>query len=297
MERSALWCLTQQHPDWRVVHPTERSSCGTSDTGEELISLEAGHGNPRLTWSSDGHSLLSWSSGTSREGRRAVIFDARRGYKMVSSGELDRSIARRQIAAAIQLAESGRVEESDQAMELAEQHGGPQPVARRQRAMRFLKRGMVAEAHQDLELACNLDTADLVARNELAWLLANRQDEKVRDPERAEQIARDLVTDWPEQCEFWTTLGSAQYRQGKWREAIESLQRAERFNFRRASSVYVLMAMSQARIGNRQEAKGTMEQDDHWREMSIKYHDRYSLSALRAQRLREEAEELIGEPV
>jgi tetratricopeptide (TPR) repeat protein len=66
----------------------------------------------------------------------------------------------------------------------------------------------------------------LLSMNNLAWLLANAPDKKVRNPARAVELAREVAQKAPEKRFAWNTLGVAYYRAGDWNQAISTLQRS-----------------------------------------------------------------------
>lgn len=66
----------------------------------------------------------------------------------------------------------------------------------------------------------------IVTLNSLAWILANAQDEKLRDAARAVELAQAAVAAAPKAPQFRLTLGIARYRTGAWPEAIADLEGA-----------------------------------------------------------------------
>src|SRR4029077_1173367 len=64
------------------------------------------------------------------------------------------------------------------------------------------------------------------AANDLAWFLATCADPHFRNPARAAALALSAVKQSPENGNFWSTLGVARYRQGQWKDALASLQKA-----------------------------------------------------------------------
>ncbi len=87
--------------------------------------------------------------------------------------------------------------------------------------------GHRVEAIQHLSEALRLDPRLDVAANNLAWLLATGQDETLRDPERAVQIAGDLVARTPEPSpKLLDTLAAAQAAAGDFDAAAHTLERA-----------------------------------------------------------------------
>lgn len=237
-------------------------------SGEEIVTLDEGGGNKKalLCWSNDGGSLWGrsfWKSDGDGvyslfEGR-ARIFDAKQGYKMARSGELDAAVANWVFAEGIRLARADNVAESDRAFETAERLVGAQSWARRGRANLFRLKGLEARAVEDLRIASETVVEQPEAKNELAVLLANRDDDQVRKPQQAEKLARELLADWPKQCEFWMTLALAQYRQGKWKDALDSLDRAEQYAWHQQPGIDVVRAITLFRLARVKEAKHSLE--------------------------------------
>ena len=241
------------------------------------------------TWQRDGEWVWELSEA------RPQILDAGRGYEMVRSGELDTAVARRSFAEGLRLAMSDRLEESDRAFESAERFVGPQAWARRQRATIFREKGLTARAVEDLTIASQVAVDQPEAKNELALLLANRYDNQVRQPRRAEIIARELLVDWPEQCEFWMTLALAQYRQGKWRGAIDSLDRATQHAWHQQPGIDLLRALALARLGKTTEAKQSLHKSSENWDLYTYFQDHGGpVTAETADRLRKEAGALIS---
>ena len=204
-------------------------------TGDELLTLaDTASGSSssivrNLVWVDDGRSVLAMVGNLSgqADGPTLVVLGASRGYEMASSGELDANVARREFLRGIKLAKSLRVEDSETAFQRAEDLVGIQAWARADRARNFAIRGRINEALSDFELASSAPDSTPQSRNEYAWLLANHPEEKKREPERAERIARGLVTEWPNQGQFWVTLSMALMRQERWQETLSTLDKAD----------------------------------------------------------------------
>src|SRR5262249_24118603 len=60
---------------------------------------------------------------------------------------------------------------------------------------------------------------------DLARTLITHSDPVRRDPDRAVSLAREAVELEPRQPVAWNTLGIALYRAGRWKDAIEKLER------------------------------------------------------------------------
>src|SRR5262249_2650804 len=69
------------------------------------------------------------------------------------------------------------------------------------------------------------DASAASIRNDWAWMLATCPEAKVRDPQRAVELAKKAVELDPRPS-YWNTLGAAQYRAGKSQEALTALEKS-----------------------------------------------------------------------
>jgi serine/threonine protein kinase/tetratricopeptide (TPR) repeat protein len=60
-----------------------------------------------------------------------------------------------------------------------------------------------------------------------AWMLAAAADPGHRDPQRAIELANELIRNTPKVRDVWTTLGVAHFRAGAWNDAIAALEHSE----------------------------------------------------------------------
>jgi tetratricopeptide (TPR) repeat protein len=89
----------------------------------------------------------------------------------------------------------------------------------------------------------------------LATMLTRCPEDKLRDPIEAVRLARAAVTVLPQTGDSWRALGEALYRQGRWDEAVESLEKALALADTKDSvDVHLLLAMSEWRRGRRDQA-------------------------------------------
>jgi serine/threonine protein kinase len=147
-----------------------------------------------------------------------------------------------------------------------------------------------AKAYRDsLELVPNQPKAD----EGLAWLLANCPDSHVRDPEQAIRLARRGIELVPVDGHLWQVLGMARYRAGDLTEAVACLERAMALRGGGEAPDHFFMAMTQWRLGHRDQARS-------WYERGIKHMERFdsraglSVGNPDVDRLRSEAAELLG---
>src|SRR5262249_8540407 len=99
-----------------------------------------------------------------------------------------------------------------------------------------------------------------VVLNELAWLLAACPDEKVRDPDRAVELAGKAVQLEPNEATNWDTLGVAQYRAGAWKAASKALDQSLKLAKDGDAVGRFVLAMAQRKLGNPVEANKAYEQ-------------------------------------
>ena len=59
----------------------------------------------------------------------------------------------------------------------------------------------------------------------------------------------------PQNWKFWNTLGVAQYRQGQWKAAVASLEKAHRLCQDRDEGTWLFLAMAHWRLGEEQTAR------------------------------------------
>ena len=216
-----------------------------AESGAEILVLDETRRElgRRLFWSNDGETLYSCGD------QGLTVFDAKLGYEMASNGALDELVSDQMYQEGIEHAHSSLTEDSNQLFHRADELSGPNRWAYLQRATIYMSVGADAEAVADLESYLSVCPDDAESQNELAWLLANRRDGHVRDPQRALHIAEQLVRVWPQEGHFWATMGLARYRLGSWDEAIESLSKAAELSRNHRGRVHLLIAMARRNLG------------------------------------------------
>jgi serine/threonine protein kinase/tetratricopeptide (TPR) repeat protein len=134
----------------------------------------------------------------------------------------------------------------------------------------------------------------------LAWWLATAPDPKRRDPARAVALATEAVQLRPGMEECWPPLGAAQYRTGKWPEAVAALDKAMHLRqgkldqyspgtiyFSAAAADAFFLAMAHWQLGHREEARTWYARAVRWMHQGLPHDDE-------VRRLRAEADELLG---
>jgi tetratricopeptide (TPR) repeat protein len=117
-------------------------------------------------------------------------------------------------------------------------------------------------AIQDYDRAVALDLKNAGLHHELACLLAHCPDQKVRNPQRAVELARRAVGLDPQNGAFRGTLGSALYRGGDWKAAIEELNAS--IKLRQHGADMLFLAMAHKRMDQDAEARGWYDRAIEW---------------------------------
>lgn len=90
------------------------------------------------------------------------------------------------------------------------------------------RQGNYAEAIADSEHAFELDRENFWRSNSLAWVLATVPDTRLRDPDRAVELARRSLDSHRQNGMAWNTLGVAYFRGNAWDKALEALEESIR---------------------------------------------------------------------
>jgi tetratricopeptide (TPR) repeat protein len=122
------------------------------------------------------------------------------------------------------------------------------------RGVAYAGRKEWAKAIEDYDRALALDLNNAGLHHELACLLAHCPDQKVRNPQRAIELARRAVSLDPQNGAFRGTLGSALYRGGSWKAAIEELNASIKLRQHGADMLFLAMALK--RLDQDAEARG-----------------------------------------
>jgi tetratricopeptide (TPR) repeat protein len=112
-----------------------------------------------------------------------------------------------------------------------------------------------------LDLVANV-VEDHSRLNSLSWAIAWRADRTPEEYCRALHWAQTAVQLKPQYGAYLNTLGTAQYRLGQYREALASIQQAEKLQKRVEDAL--LLAMIHHRLGNRAEAVRQLERARQW---------------------------------
>jgi serine/threonine protein kinase/tetratricopeptide (TPR) repeat protein len=100
-----------------------------------------------------------------------------------------------------------------------------------------------------------IDPKGAHANNCLAWFLATCQEPGARDAREAVRLAKKAIETAPEDGNLWNTLGVAQYRDGDFGGAVESLRKAMTLHCGGDAYDWLFLAMAHWKLGDREEAR------------------------------------------
>jgi tetratricopeptide (TPR) repeat protein len=156
-----------------------------------------------------------------------------------------------------------------------------------------------AEAVASYRRAIELDPTDAEPHNSLAWFLSTYPDVNHRDPASAVELAQKAVELAPDAGHMWNSLGVAQYRDGQWKAAMESLKKSMQLRGGGDSGDYFFLAMTHWQLGAQEEssAEGRRRHQNEahkWYERATDWMDKNLPDDEELVRFRAEATELIG---
>jgi tetratricopeptide (TPR) repeat protein len=150
------------------------------------------------------------------------------------------------------------------------------------------RQSRVEEAKAAILAASQQDSTDALAINNVAWFLATTVTQELRDPALAVTLAQKAVDLEPKSTQYLNTLGTAQYRGGKWPESIASLAKAEELAPGQTLAYNgFFLAMAHWQLGHQDEAR-------KWHERSVEWMAKNQPTNKELVRFRAEAEELLG---
>jgi uncharacterized protein HemY len=126
-----------------------------------------------------------------------------------------------------------------------------------------------------------------LAQDQLARILATSTDAGVRRPQKAVELATKATEQAPERGEFWSTLGVACYRAGRWKRAAAALGKATSLKPQPDASDGLMLAMAWQRLGEGAKARSAFESAARWI-------DAHAPQDTGLQALRREAADLVG---
>jgi tetratricopeptide (TPR) repeat protein len=233
--------------------------------------------------------------GKTREAEKALRQSIAHGEKAVNQAP-DRALAKHNLQAArqdlVNLRERSHTEKIDQL--LAADH-----VAE---ALDLCRKGVEEmeeqrRSGQDRDLA----TRRLATRlDRLGWLLAHAPEGRGGDSKKAVAHARRAVDLTPDAADFRYTLAAAQYRNGDWRDSLNSLELMKAGDNRVDARHWYLISLNRSKLNQKVEAQEAFRKGNEWageteRKAATDLRLRFQLDSIRPalERLRREAEELI----
>jgi serine/threonine protein kinase/tetratricopeptide (TPR) repeat protein len=122
------------------------------------------------------------------------------------------------------------------------------------------------KAIADYSRAIDLDRNNAPACNSLAWLLATVPEVKLRDAQRAVELAKKATELAPQQGAFWNTLGAARYRAGDWKAAVAALNKSMALRQGGDADDWLFLAMAKWQLGDHDAARRHYDQAVQWLE-------------------------------
>jgi len=147
--------------------------------------------------------------------------------------------------------------------------------------------GKFAEAIVEMEHGVRLGPQVPDAAGDLAMLLATCPDAKLRNGDRAVELARKAIELEPGDAAHFRALGAALYCTGEWAQALAALQTASELDPDGRGFDLFFAAMAQRQSGDALAARASYDQGCEWLE-------RTRSGDLDVQRAREEAASLLG---
>ena len=129
------------------------------------------------------------------------------------------------------------------------------PSAWTQRARVYVDLGQWEKALADFGKALELRPDSAEDCNNLAWYLAACPDPRLRQPDRAVELAKKATQLALDDRMCWNTLGVAQYRAGDYQATIESLTKSMEWGSGGTAIDWFFLAMAHKQLGNREEAR------------------------------------------
>jgi uncharacterized protein HemY len=124
--------------------------------------------------------------------------------------------------------------------------------------------------------------------NSLAWMLATCPVLKLRDSGQAVAHAQKVVELEPGSSNSWNTLGVAQYCNGEWKAAVESLMKSVQLHKGGGHSIdFFFLAMSHWQLGEKDKARA-------WYAKGVAWMDEHRPQDEELKRFRVEATALLG---
>ncbi|HEV8060357.1 MAG TPA: tetratricopeptide repeat protein [Gemmataceae bacterium] len=132
------------------------------------------------------------------------------------------------------------------------------------------------------------DSVQINAINGMAWFLATVPDKELRDPKRAQELAKQVLDLDPSKGDSWNSYGVAQYSAGDWQGALKALTESVRLRTNGGDSFdYFFLAMAHWQLGHKEEAAS-------WYKRALAWMEKFAPKDPELVRFRSDAEELMG---
>jgi tetratricopeptide (TPR) repeat protein len=159
----------------------------------------------------------------------------------------------------------------------------------RKRALVRIQLGQFNEASDDVAQAIELSRQNGLGKHQMAWFLATTEEPRLRDVERAVQLASEAVSVSPSSILLQNTLGAAQYRAGNWKAALAAFEKAERLRGLLGAGGWFFRAMTHWQLGQQDQARASYDE-------AVKRAAEVHFLDQDLHRFRVEAAELLGIP-
>jgi tetratricopeptide (TPR) repeat protein len=156
-------------------------------------------------------------------------------------------------------------------------------AARHELVSVLVKQGKTAEAEPlyreilaSYQEVIRLQPRSFEAHSQLAWVLANCPELKLRDPQRALEVATKAVELAPQSELTWQVLGWAQYRMGNWKASIDALHKSIALQKDPEGGdpwQWFCLAMAYWQLGNPGEARKWYDQAARWMDQHAPHHE------------------------
>ncbi len=146
--------------------------------------------------------------------------------------------------------------------------------------------GQIEDALMDIAKALEIELGTLRDKSFVAWLLATCEEPRLRRPDRAVEMAKEVVTVAPKRADSWTILGAAEYRAGNPKAALDALQKSSELKYYRVARTQFFAAMAHWQLDEKDEARQSYDQAVEWTERNDPENEEL-------RRFRAEAEQLI----
>ena len=125
--------------------------------------------------------------------------------------------------------------------------------------------GAIKAFQEALRIQPNLVQAQK-SLNDVARILTDSADPRVRDPRTAVALARQLVKQLPKNANYWSTLGVAYYRAGDWKAAAVALEKSRELRKGEGNFDWFFLAMAHWRLDNKDQARRWYDRAAAWLE-------------------------------